>query len=118
LNTEACFKKSASFSSENEYRIVAVTAYSAFSQMRYRTSRSCLIPYLVVEIPRHETGHDKDPDYPDTESPSENRYQFIKRVVVGPSPNMDLTLQAARAFFYTMRIGAHVVPSQVSFRDW
>lgn len=121
LLQHAYFRKSASFRSENEYRLVADTIQPRYDLLRYRTSRSCMIPFLELEIPRLEEGHDKDPfDFQLQPSVSlmGGRYQFIKRVVVGPTPNMPLTVDTLKAFFRSKKLQVDVEKSNVSFRDW
>ena len=118
LLEHACFRKSASFRSENEYRLVVDTIIPRYDLLRYRTTRSCMIPYLDLKIPHYEEGHDKDPDF-QLSNPSMGGFdRFIKRVVVGPTPHKDLTLETVRAFFWSNLILVDVVPSNVSFRDW
>jgi hypothetical protein len=119
LGLRSCFMKSASFQSENEYRIVVDTLRPRYELFGYRTSRSCMIPYLKLPIPCFEEGHDKYPTNAQFSNPRMGgRYQFIKRVVVGPTPNMTLTVDTLRAFFRSNRLLVDVVPSTVSFRDW
>jgi hypothetical protein len=119
LLKRACFKKSASFRSENEYRVVVDTIRPRYDLLSYRTSRSCMIPFLELEIPRFEKENDKDPSDAQFSHPlMGGRYQFIKRVVVGPTSNLDLTLDTLRAFFRSNRLLVDVEPSTVSFRDW
>jgi hypothetical protein len=122
LLQHACFRKSTSFRSENEYRLVVDTFGAPFDLLRYRTTRSCMIPFLELAIPRYDEGHDKDPtDFQLFQLATLEMgagYQFIRRVVVGPTPNMPLTVETVKAFFRTKRILVKVEPSDVSFRDW
>jgi hypothetical protein len=118
LLQHACFRKNASFRSENEYRVVVDTLEPRYDLLRYRTTRSCMIPFLELAIPRYEEGHDKDPNDSLLSNPMGGHYQFIKRAVIGPTPNMNLTLETVKAFFRTKRLQVDVVPSSVSFRDW
>ena len=95
------------------------TVGARYDLLRYRTTRSCMIPFLELAIPRYEAGHDKDPDdFHLSLSSIGGCYQFIKRVVVGPTPNKNLTLETVKAFFRTNGLGVNVEPSNVSFRDW
>jgi hypothetical protein len=81
-----------------------------------------MIPFLELAIPRYDEGHDKDPtDFQLFQLATLEMgagYQFIRRVVVGPTPNMPLTVETVKAFFRTKRILVKVEPSDVSFRDW
>jgi hypothetical protein len=92
----ACVRKHVSFSAEREYRlIVQPTAPPASHVLEFRPTRSTLVPFVIVHL----------------ENP------FIDHVVVGPTANMDLSLQAVSAFLRRNSISAPVVPSTIPFRD-
>jgi hypothetical protein len=96
LRNEACTKKHMSFHHENEYRlIVQPTAPPGSSTLKFRSTRTTLIPYVVL----HLGG------------------RFVERVVVGPTSNMGLSVQAVRAFFAEKTMCPDVASSAVPFRD-
>jgi hypothetical protein len=51
-------------------------------------------------------------------SPLAGRWDFIDRVVVGPTANMDLSIDAVSSFFKSLQIHVEVAPSTIPFRDW
>jgi DUF2971 family protein len=118
LAQEACFRKSESFRSENEYRLLVDTILPSVSVLSYRVSRSSLIPYIDVKVPRYEDGHESDPSDVLLSNSLVGSYQFIKEITVGPSPNIELTVDTVRAFFKTKKLKVDVKKSDVSFRDW
>ena len=96
LRNEACTKKHASFHHENEYRLVVQpTAPPESNTLRFRSTRTTLVPFVVVHL--------------------EGR--FVERVVVGPTSNMGLSVQAVRAFFAQKLMCPDVASSAVPFRD-
>jgi Protein of unknown function (DUF2971) len=111
----ACFKKHPSFSNEREYRLL-VNVFGNRSNFEFRATRSTLVPYIPVSIPRR---HSRYPD--STEpimSPLAGRWDFIDRVVVGPAANKNLSLDAVSVFFQRNGMQVEVVPSAIPFRDW
>jgi hypothetical protein len=43
---------------------------------------------------------------------------FVSRVVIGPSPNADLSRAAVELFFQKHEMKVDVVSSAIPFRDW
>ncbi len=112
----ACFNKHPSFSQEKEFRIIVDAVFGQHDLFEFRQSPSSLIPYVVVSIPRHESGHSKDPVEIQF-SPLAGRWQFIDRVVIGPTPNKELSQQAVEAFFRKLKLHVEVATSDVPYRD-
>jgi hypothetical protein len=96
LRNEACTKKHASFHHENEFRLVVQpTAPPESITLRFRSTGTTLVPFIVV----HFEG------------------RFVEDVVVGPTSNMSLSLQAVRTFFAQSTMCPDLTPSVVPFRD-
>ena len=75
------------------------------SYFRYRAKGSSLYPYVCLTIPRWASGQELKP--------------FIERVVVGPTPNLKLSLAAVTSFLRTQGLDhAEVKKSEIPFRDW
>jgi hypothetical protein len=110
MHVAACSKKHISFSSEQEFRLV-LHSYGITTWMQFRPSRSTLIPYIPLSIPRIS----KTTPPPDKSSESPN---FIKRIVIGPSPNNDLSQRAVDLFLRKLNMSVEVVSSSIPYRDW
>jgi hypothetical protein len=116
---EACKRKHRSFSREREYRLIVDPIFMEASDLDFRTVRSTLVPYVSLSIPKEPlTTADADPTSGDSESTHEDSKEHcIARVVVGPSPNMRLSLEAVRAFFRGLNMDVKVVRSRIPYRD-
>lgn len=111
----ACFKKHPSFSNEREYRLL-VDPFPDLRYVKFRATRSTLVPYVPVSIPRR---HSRFSDSTGSIMlPLVGRWDFIDRVVVGPTPNKNLSLDAVSAFFEKNGMQVEVVPSAIPYRDW
>jgi hypothetical protein len=106
LATAAPLYKHPSFTSEREWRIVVRGDVHPKLHVRFRPGRSTLIPYLEAVLNRGPAGKPLAPF-------------FIRRVVVGPTPNMNIALAAIRSLFDTIgQPNVEVEPSQIPFRHW
>ena len=47
-----------------------------------------------------------------------SKLDFVAKVVVGPTTNMGLSVEAVKAFFRKRNLDVRVVPSSSPFRDW
>ena len=92
----ACSRKHHSFSNEKEYRLIADPVFMKAGRLRFRSARSTLVPYIELSI--------LDAD-------------FIAEVIIGPSSNTELSLQAVRAFFKQLQLQVNVNDCQIPFRD-
>ena len=93
------------FEAENEYRLVLFGLFARENNLKFRTVRSTLIPYVEVFIP--------------STSSSANVWDAIDSVTIGPTANMKLTARSVRAFLDIR--GAHdvkLITSDVPYRDW
>ena len=92
----ACKRKHPSFSNEHEYRLIADSMFTQAGDLQFRPARSTLVPYIELSIPTAD---------------------FIAEVVIGPSGNPDLSLQAVRAFFKQLQLQVDVKDCGIPFRD-
>jgi hypothetical protein len=46
------------------------------------------------------------------------RWQFVDHVIVGPSPNKNLSLNAVSLFFHKLNLNVQVTASEIPYRDW
>jgi hypothetical protein len=112
----AYIKKHPSFSNEREFRLLVHTfGVSRYSQFQFRATRSTLVPYVQVSIPRELP---IDVESEETKTQPKRRPDFIARVVIGPSPSMMLSVDALRGFFEQKQMQVEVVPSKIPYRDW
>jgi DUF2971 family protein len=124
----APFIKHPSFSAENEYRLLFDTYLSGQDVINFRASRTTLIPYVRLKVPEPRPS-------PQNQGPTlseaakqltrfkpfkhlDRRDSFVARVIVGPTPNMDLSIFAVRSFFHSRGLKVKVERSEVPFRDW
>jgi hypothetical protein len=106
----AALGKHKAFKEENECRIVIVDEEGSKSRLtKFRQSKSMMVPYL--EIPWRENGLPNP----------------IRRVFVGPTPNMDEAGKAVEMLLERNGIpvkaehcpdGVEVVPSKIPYRNW
>lgn len=106
VEATACGKKDAVFNVEGEYRLMIFNINSREEALRFRTVRSTLVPYVPVCIPN---GHLSKLDSP---------WEAIDSITVGPSANIDLTLQSVDAFFKVRKMNVKVQASRIPYRDW
>jgi hypothetical protein len=92
----ACSRKHNSFSNEKEYRLIADPVFMKAGRLRFRSARSTLVPYIELSI--------LDAD-------------FIAEVIIGPSSNTELSLQAVRAFFKQLQLQVDVKDCRIPFRN-
>jgi hypothetical protein len=121
----ACFKKHPAFSNEHEYRLIVDSAVGHRELLEYRPTRSTIVPYIPVSIPREHSSHTgsaknqpRNSLYSSLYSPLVGRWQYIDRVVIGPSPNKELSRQAVESLFKKHSMDVEVKPSEIPYRDW
>jgi hypothetical protein len=112
----ACFTKQPSFRNENEYRLLVDQVLARRDLLRFRPTRSTLRPYIPVKVPKRHSSH-AHVDGP-IMSALAGRWDFIDRVVIGPTPSMPLSVDAVSSFFKAQQLQVQVEPSSIPFRDW
>lgn len=120
--SEACRRKHDSFNAEHEYRLIVDRLSASPKDLEFRPVRSALVPYVEVSIPESSPLKMDDRE---TELCGEfglrggyRKLDFAAKVVVGPTTNMELTIDAVGAFFRKLDLDVRVVPSASPFRDW
>jgi hypothetical protein len=105
FSKSASLFKHGSFASECEYRLLA---FGFGELVKYRSSRTTLVPYIPLHIPHPEPSEGED-----------YRYQtsFIESVTIGPTPNKALSKGAVSGMFQGRREHVVVETSDVPFRD-
>jgi hypothetical protein len=107
----ACANKLKAFEVEGELRLLTYVSLRE-RNIRFRTVRSTLIPYVEMRIPNQsDTGFDFDFD-------KKKRWNAIESVWIGPTPNMALTKRSVQAFFALQEMNVQVMESKVPYRDW
>jgi hypothetical protein len=113
FDTNASLVKHHSFSEEHEFRLVTTLQWGHKEYLRYRTSKSTLIPYIALSL--------VDPQEDFISSPprttGDTKPFFIDHLIVGPSPNQSLSIQALDAMFRFRGYDVKVDPSNIPFRD-
>jgi DUF2971 family protein len=99
------FKDSA-FRSENEWRIIANKPHKPMPGQQFRSGKSTLVPYIEVELNR-DLNYDLLPEF------------MIRKVVIGPTPNPELSFEALQNLFLSVNHPEVLVEnSVVPYRDW
>ena len=129
IDRAACFIKHPSFSNEDEYRLLVDGVFSDREYLDYRVSRTSLIPYIPVYIPRRHSSAPlapagkstklREPSFWDRVGESfAPRLDFIDRVVIGPTSDKTLSRAAVSSFFERRGMRVEVVSSTIPYRDW
>ena len=129
IDRAASFIKHPSFSNEDEYRLLVDGVFSAREYLEYRVSRTTLIPYIPVYIPKRHSSAPlvpagkstklREPPFWDRVGESfAPRLDFIDRVVIGPTSDKKLSLAAVSSFFKRRGMSVEVVSSTIPYRDW
>jgi hypothetical protein len=98
----APFYKSDAFASECEWRAKFGGAVDLRigQTIEYRVGVSTLVPYKVMRFPKHTK-------------------RFIAEIVIGPSPNLAISVDAMKSFLISNKMATvAVTASNVSFRSW
>ena len=97
----AAAMKSWTFSEEKEWRLISQYKRIDDPAVQYREDKSMLIPYLPFPLT------------------SKGESLRIKRVVIGPTPHEELSLNSTRYFLLSMNVDFGAVQfSQIPYRDW
>ena len=98
--------KNAAFRAENEWRIVVMKPHRAMPGQRFRAGKSTLIPYVEVDL-----------NLDMNRKPLDN--YMIRKVIVGPAPNPDLSVEALGNLFLSKGQNQVLIEkSDVPFRHW
>lgn len=110
VNATACTNKHRSFQIEGQYRLLLSDVRYREDNIRFRTVRSTLVPYVALRVPgKTATGMSFDPRH---------AWGAIDSVVIGPTANMDLTEKSVKAFFALKGMQVRVDRSIIPYRDW
>lgn len=111
VKSEASFFKHKGFESEMEYRLLLPSLYFQTHLLKFRCTRSSMTPYVEVHIP-----HSKDAEQIRSDT---YRWDAVADIVIGPTPNTDLTLKAVQALCISIGLlNASIRSSKLPYRDW
>jgi hypothetical protein len=110
LSHRASLVKHSAFEAEREYRLFAPP--TMFGEMKFRASRTTVIPYFELCLPEWRKSKKGPPKF----SPTFDDY-FIEEVVVGPTPNPKLTFQALDDLFRRKFVHVPIDVSKAPYRD-
>jgi hypothetical protein len=101
IRDRSCLVKHSGFETEREIRLIAPSRFLSGASVKFRCPRTTIVPYVEVFMPkRKEDGY------------------FIDSVVVGPTPNPELTVKAITLLFVSKEIDNVVVlKSDIPYRD-
>ena len=98
--------KHAAFCQECEWRLVLSKPHKPMPGQRFRPGKSKVIPYIEVELNKGTDGKIAE------------KY-MIERVIVAPTPNPELGVEAVQGLFLAHgHPEVEVVASEVPYRDW
>lgn len=98
--------KNSAFRAECEWRIVLTKPHKPMPGQCFRAGKSNLIPYIEVDLNL------------DLNQKPLDEY-MIRKVIVGPTPNPDLSVEALRSLFLSKGHGSVVVEkSVIPYRHW
>jgi hypothetical protein len=94
----ASWYKNAAFKDEYEWRIITRPFSENPVGVDFRVGKSDLVPYITLPL-----GRVKD---------------FIHEIIVGPSPNIDLSVKAVRQMMFNKMNPVRVFGSKIPYRHW
>ncbi len=98
--------KHAAFCHESEWRMVLTKPHKPMPGQRFREGKSTVIPYVEIELNRN-IKYKLSEDY------------MVKKVVIGPTPNAELSIEALRSLFISKNHPEVTVEaSSIPYRDW
>ncbi len=92
--------KSPSFSEEREWRLVSGMVDIRNPRVRFREGKVMIVPYFDLQL----SAVDAVP--------------FVKQVIVGPSIDSELAMNAASALLLTKNVAQQVTRSAIPYREW
>jgi hypothetical protein len=111
LASAASFVKDHSFENEGEYRLTVGGIGWRRDLLRFKTTRSTLVPYLRMNIPAL-------PSAPRKIGESDDAWNAIASITIGPTPNMSLSFDSLSVFCSTHGIEPTISGSRVPYREW
>lgn len=87
------------FKDEQEWRLIATIPFGD-PRIRLRPGKSMLIPYVPITLGLASNN------------------SLVWNIRIGPTPNMNLALNAATQFFRRSHITNGIAPSSVPYREW
>lgn len=106
LSTLAPSFKHSAFRDESEWRLVLTKFYKPMPGQRFRVGKSTVVPFVEVELNKDLNKKPMDAC-------------MIREVVVGPTPNVDLAMEAVRFLFQSSDCNEVVVErSGIPYRHW
>ena len=103
--TAPLFKNTA-FHAESEWRMVLSKPHKPMPGVRFGMGKSTIVPYIEVDLNR-----DLKFELPDE--------YMIRRVLIGPAPNPDLSVEAVKSLFaYNGHSEVVVQKSTIPYRHW
>jgi hypothetical protein len=101
LNLDCAITKDHAFHEEQEWRLVFRLLNQSIEDVFFRVGGSMLVPYLKIPLA------------------FENRRAEIKRIYVGPSPNLTGARESLEMLLRKHDIhGVEVIPSKIPYRNW
>ena len=118
IGQRSCLVKHSGFKSEQEIRLIAPPLFLSGASVKFRCPRTTVIPYVEVLMPKRKVeplrsiesivGQRFDKYYDD---------YFIDSVLIGPTPNPDLTVKAIQLLFESRAVRVTVLESDIPYRD-
>ena len=115
ISRRSCLVKHSGFETEKEIRLIAPPHLFTGASLRFRFPRSTVIPYLEVLMPKRK--HEEVRPVGRMLGLKDDSY-FIDSVVVGPTPNPELTVKAVKLLFESKQVDdVAVLESDIPYRD-
>lgn len=119
VEVEASFYKHQGFANESEYRLVLSSTFFNTHQVEFRCTRSSLVPYVSLTIPHSSSADLIRPAVTETETPEVYKWDAVAELIIGPTPNIELTRDAVWRFCQSIGLmSAQLTESKLPYRDW
>jgi hypothetical protein len=114
IGDRSCLVKHSGFKTEREIRLIAPPLSLSGASLKFRCPRTTVIPYVEVFMPKRRND---DFRFVGNKLGLKDDY-FIDCVVVGPTPNPELTVKAIQLLFESKQVvDATVLKSDIPYRD-
>ena len=113
FDKNATLIKHPSFKEENEFRLTSRVWFGMGTYLHFRSSRSTLVPFVKMDVPFPDQSYRRmsNVDFNDSKP------HYIQSVIVGPTPNKDLSADAVQHLFLAKGYKIEVRNSVAPFRD-